>query len=89
MTQGASFEKTESTISNELDDIGEYHDRNHLRAKQEKIQTCIYRIQPIAPHLVLRKRHTSTPTYLGVILDRTLRYSTHITKIKEEEEEKK
>ena len=35
-TQDASFEKTETTFSDALDSIGEYYNRNHLRANPER-----------------------------------------------------
>ena len=44
-TQDASFEKTEPIISDALYDIGEYYDRNYLRANPEKIQTCVSHIR--------------------------------------------
>ena len=85
-TEDASFEKTESTLSAALDSIDDYYEKNNLRANPDKTQTCVF-------HLRNRKanrswcgkklEHTPSPsTFLGVTLDRTLSYSTHITKVK-------
>ena len=84
-TQDASFEKTETTFSDALDSIGEYYNRNHLRANPRKdtdmrISYPKQRSQPKAEHLVMRPKkfeHIPTPIYLGVNLDRTtqLHYS--------------
>ena len=38
-TQDASFEKTESTLSAALDSIGEYYEKNHLRANRHAYST--------------------------------------------------
>ena len=73
----ATFENTKSTLS----DIGEYYGRNHLRVNPEKIPTCVYHIRNRKPnHLMVQ--HTPTPTYLGVILDRTLIYNIHMANVK-------
>ena len=66
-TQDASFEKTESTLSAALDSIGDYYEKNHFL----NISWCGKKLE-----------HTLSPIYLGVTLDRTLSYNTHITKVK-------
>ena len=43
-TQDASFEKTESTLSATLDSIGDYYEKNHLRANPD--QDTYMRIPP-------------------------------------------
>ena len=82
-TQDASFEKTESTLSAALDSIGDYYEKNHLT------QTCVFHLRNINANRQLniswcgkKLEHTPYPIYLGVTLDRTLSYSTHITKVK-------
>ena len=72
-TQDASFEKTELTLSAALDSIGDYYEKNHLRANPDKlnISWCGKKLE-----------HTPSPIYPGVTLDRTHSYSTHITKVK-------
>ena len=88
-TQDASFEKTESTLSAELDSIGDYYEKNHLRANPDKTQTCVFHLRNRKANRQLniswcgnKLEHTPSPIYLGVTLDRTLSYSTHITKVK-------
>ena len=84
-TQDASFEKTESTLSAALDSIGDYYEKNHLRANPDKTQTCVFHLRNRKAYRQLniswcgkKLEHTPSPIYL----DRTLSYSTHITKVK-------
>ena len=72
-TQDASFEKTESTLSAALDSIGDYYEKNHLRANPDKLNISWGG---------KKLEHTPSPIYPGVTLDRTHGYSTHITKVK-------
>ena len=88
-TQDASFEKTESTLSAALDSIGDYYEKNNLRANPDKTQTCVFHLRNRKANRQLniswcgkKLEHTPSPIYLGVTLDRTLSYSTHITKVK-------
>ena len=88
-TQDASFEKTESTLSAALDSIGEYYEKNHLRANPDKTQTCVFHLRNRKANRQLniswcgkKLEDTPSPINLGVTLDRTLSYSTHITKVK-------
>ena len=65
-TQDASFEKTESTLSAALDSIGEYYEKNHLRANPDKTQTCVFppqeqKSEQTAEHIMVWKE---TGTYL-------------------------
>ena len=90
-TQDASFEKTESALSAALDIIG-YYEKNHLRANPDKTQTCVFHLRNRKANRQLnieRKKleHTPSPIYLGVTLDRTLSYSTHITKVMAKKQE--
>ena len=88
-TQDASFEKTESTLSTVLDSIGDYYEKNHLRAKPDKTQTCVFHLRNRKANRQLniswcgkKLEHTPSPIYLRVTLDRTLSYSIPITKVK-------
>ena len=88
-TQDASFEKTESTHSAGLGSIGDYYENNHLRANPDKTQTCVLHLRNRQANRQLnisrcgkKLEHTPSEIYLGVTLDRTLSYSTHITKVK-------
>ena len=88
-TQDASFEKTESTLSAALYSIGDYYGNNHLRANPDKTQTCVFHRTNRKANRQLniswygkKLEHTPSPIYLGITLNRTLSYSTHITKVK-------
>ena len=93
-TQDASFEKTESTLSDVLDNIGEYYVRNHMRANPEKAQTCIFHIRYREANRKLNISWCGKKTYLGVMLVFLhinliysdvflhINYSTHIAKVK-------
>ena len=66
-----------------LDNMGECYTRDRLRFGPEKTHKCVYQKQrshPNVEQLVVQQIIEHTPTYLGVILDRTLIYSTHIAK---------
>ena len=60
-----------------------------MRANQDKTQTCVFHLRNRKANRQLniswcgkKLEHTPSPIYLGVALDRTLSYSTHITKVK-------
>ena len=87
--QDASFEKTESTLSAAVDSIGDYYEKNHLRANPDKTHTCVFHLRNRKANRQLniswcgkKLEHTPPPIYPGVTLDRTLSYNTHITKVK-------
>ena len=87
-TQDASFEQSESTLSAALDSIGDYYEKNHLRANPDKTQIRVFDLRNRKTNIQLniswcgkKLEHTPSPIYLGVTLDRTLSYSTHITKV--------
>ena len=78
-----------STLSEALDSIGDYYEKNHLRANPDKTQTCVFHLRNRKANRQLniswcgkKLEHTPSPIYLGVTLDRTLSYSTHITVVK-------
>ena len=88
-TQDTTFEKTESTLNDALSNIGVYYPKNHLRANPDKTQTSVFHLRNREAKRELNitwcgkeLEHTPTPTYLGVTLDRTLSYSSHINKVK-------
>ena len=79
----------QSTLSAALDSIGDYYEKNHLRANPDKTQTCVFHLRNRKANRQLniswcgeKLEHTPSPIYLGVTLDRTLSYSTHIMKVK-------
>ena len=88
-TQRSTFEQTETILTEALQNLDEYYERNHLRANPDKTQTCAF-------HLKIREAsrklnttwynkhvaHIPNPVYLGVTLDITLSYKEHIHKLK-------
>jgi len=88
-SQSDSFETLETTLESALSNIGDYYDRNHLRANPDKTQTCAFHLRNREAKRELsiewcgkKLKHMPTPVYLGVILDRTLSYSSHVQKVK-------
>ena len=73
VTKRITFEQTETILTEALQNLGEYYERNQLRANPDKTQTCAYN-----KHL----EHILNPVYMGVTLDRTLSYKEHIHKPK-------
>ena len=60
-----------------------------MRANPDKTQTCVFHLRNRKANRQLniswcgkKLEHTPSPIYLGITLDRTLSYSTHITKVK-------
>ena len=85
-TQRSTFEQTETILTEALHNLGEYYERNHLRANPDKIQTCAF-LKNLKNRVASRKlnitwynkhlEHIPNPVYLRVILDRTLSYRDH------------
>ena len=66
-----------------------YYDTNQLRANPSKSQVCAFHLRNREAKRELnvvwngtRLSNTTTPVYLGIHLDRTLCYKTHIEKTK-------
>ena len=66
-----------------------YYDTNQLRANPSKTQVCAFHLRNREAKRELnvvwngtRLSNTTTPVYLGIHLDRTLCYKTHIEKTK-------
>ena len=83
------FNKVETILTTALTAIGDYYIRNQLRANPDKNQTCAFHLRNREAKTELKVswdgkklEHTPTPVYLGVILDRTLSYSSHVAKVK-------
>ena len=61
------------------------YDTNQLRANPSKTQVCAFHLRNRELNVVwngIRLANTTTPEYLGIHLDRTLCYNTHIEKTK-------
>ena len=88
-TQRSTFEQTETIVTEALHNLGEYYERNHLRANPDKTQTCAIHLKNREASRKLNitwynkhLEHIPNPVYLGVILDRTLSYKEPIHKLK-------
>ena len=44
-TQRSTFEQTETILTEALQNLGEYYERNHLRAYPDKTQTCAFHLK--------------------------------------------
>ena len=88
-TQRSTFEPTETILTEALHNLGEYYERNHLRANPDKTQTSAFHIKNREANRKLNitwynkhLEHITNLVYLGVTLDRTLSYKEHIHKLK-------
>ena len=82
-SQGNDFNDIEASLTSALSNMTTYYDTNQLRANPTKTQ--VYREDKRELNVVwngTRLSNTTTPVYLGVHLDRTLCYKTHIEKTK-------
>ena len=88
-TQRSAFEQTETILTEALQNLGEYYERNHLRANPDKTQTYAFHLKNREAsrklNITLYSKHLEhipNPVYLGVTLDKTLSYKEHIHKLK-------
>ena len=88
-SQGSDFNDIEASLTSALSTMTTYHDTNQLRANPSKTQVCAFHLRNREAKRELnvvwngtRLSNTTTPVYLGVHLDRTLCYKTHIEKTK-------
>ena len=44
-TQRSTFGQTETILTEALHNLGEYYERNHLRANPDKTQTCTFHLK--------------------------------------------
>jgi hypothetical protein len=85
--QHTDFTAVEQRLSKALDELTPYYERNYLRANPSKTQVCAFHLRNREAKRQLKVtwsgttlEHCETPVYLGVTLDRTLSYKTHIEK---------
>lgn len=85
--QKDSYEAVEAKLSKTLDRIGNYYRGNYLKPNPSKTNVCAFHLRNKQANrkLVVKWEdveltHCSTPTYLGVTLDRALTYKTHCEK---------
>ena len=88
-TQRSTFDYTETILTEALNNLGDYYERNHSRANHDRTQTCAFYLKNREASRKLNitwyNKHLEqipNPVYLGVTLDRTLGYKEHIYKLK-------
>ena len=88
-SQGNDFNSIEVSLTSALSTMTTYYDTNQLRANPSKTQVCAFHLRKREAKRELnvmwngtRLSNTTTPVYLGIHLDRTLCYKTHIEKTK-------
>ena len=88
-SQGNDFNDFEALLTSALSTMTTYNDTNQLRANRSKTQVCAFHLRNRKAKRELnvvwngsRLSNTTTPVYLGVHLDRTPCYKTHIEKTK-------
>ena len=86
-SQGNDFNNIEASLTSALSSVTTYYDTNQLRANPSKTQVCAFHVRSREDKRELnvvwngtRLSNTTTPVILGVHLDRTLCYKTHIEK---------
>ena len=88
-SQGNDFNNIEASLTSALSTTTTYYDTNQLRANPSKTQVCAFHLRNREAKRALnvvwngtRLSNRTTPVYLGIHLDRTLCYKTHIEKTK-------
>ena len=88
-TQQKTFEQVETALTSGLNELGAYHNENHLRTNPTKTQLTAFHLKN---HQADRKLnvtwngtkldHTHSPVYLGITFDRSLTYRNHCLKMR-------
>ena len=88
-SQGNDFNNIEVSLTSALSTMTTYYDTNQLRANPSKTQVCAFHLRNREAKRELnvmwngtRLSNTTTLVYLGVHIDRTMCYKTHIEKTK-------
>ena len=88
-SQGNDFNNIEASLTSALSTMTIYYDTNHLLANPSKTQMCAFHLRNREAKRELnvvwngtRLSNTTTRVYLGIHLDRTMCYQTHIEKTK-------
>ena len=88
-SQESSFEAVEQNLTDSLTLLTEYYAKNHLKPNASKTQVCAFHLRNRGANRPLRVtwsgtplEYHSNPLYLGVKLDRTLSYRSHILSTK-------
>ena len=87
--QESSFEAVEQNLTDSLTLLTEYYAKNHLKSNALKTQVCVFHLRNREANRPLKitwsgtpLEYHSNPLYLGVKLDRTLSYRSHILSTK-------
>ncbi|KAL4154014.1 hypothetical protein QTP88_001847 [Uroleucon formosanum] len=87
--QGDTFQDVESTLEESLRVLSDYYDENFLKPNPSKTQVCAFHLKNREADRTLEIKWRDTklnnsahPTYLGVMLDRSLTYKHHCEKTK-------
>ena len=88
-SQGNDFNNIEASLTSALSNMTTYYDTNQLRANDSKTQVCDFHLRNREAKRELNVvwndtilSNTTTTVYLGIHLDRTMCYKTHIEKTK-------
>ncbi|XP_071476748.1 uncharacterized protein [Diadema antillarum] len=88
-TQTVDFPEAETTLTEALDNLSSYYNANHLRANPSKTQVCAFHLKNMHSNRKLKiswngtvLEHCDNPVYLGVTLDRSLTFKSHVMKLK-------
>ena len=88
-SQESSFKVVEQNLTYSLTLLTEYYAKNHLKPNASKTQVCAFHLRNKEANRPLRVTWSGTsleyhpnPLYLGVKLDRTLSYRSHIPSTK-------
>lgn len=91
--KGKRFEDVEEKLGNALTTMSTYYQSNSLKPNPSKTQVCAFHLNSRQANRKLRVRwgesfleHTDRPTYLGIVLDRTLTYRYHCEKTRKKVE---
>ena len=88
-SQKSSFEAVERNLTDSLTLLTEYYAKNYLKPNASKTQVCAFHLRNRKANRPLRVTWSGTsleyhpnPLYLGVKLDRTISYRSHILSTK-------
>lgn len=86
--QARSFEEIEDQLNIDIQRIAEYCKEWRLKPNSAKTVSCVFHLHNTSAQRELNihmdgklLKHEPYPVYLGVTLDRTLSYKTHLTKL--------
>ena len=88
-TRATTFQEVETRLSSALEQMGQYYDKWSLNPNPLKTQVCAFHLRNRESNRKLKilwrgeeLEHHQFPVYLGVTLDRTLSFATHLQKLR-------